>query len=496
MFHRLANWLSLTRAEQRVILFLSATLLIGAGIRFYQEAYPPTRQFDYRSADSTFAAFRDQLGSDTLQKKTGTTGLLLDINSASKDELVGLPGIGMTLAERIVLFRENEGGFASIEDLQKVKGISKKKLEKLIPNTMVMQEMSKPRETRILGRGDYRNQGEVVTAGVPAVLPPLPKGAPLNRLGLAQWLVDHSHPLTARVAVNRYWQLCFGTGLVKTSEDFGSQGEPPSHPELLDWLATEFVRTHWDVKAMMRLIVTSETYRQASRATPALIERDPENRLLARGPRSRLPAEIVRDNALAVSGLLNPSVGGPSVFPYQPAGLWEEMAFGEGFTAQEYTPSHGADLYRRSMYTFWKRTVPPPSLSTFDAPDREKCVARRAVTNTPLQALVLLNDPTYVEAARWLAQRVISEAGLAPSQRIRLVFRLATGRAPTLRETQILAGLERSEILHYRQDRDAAMKLLAVGESPASSKADPSELAAWTTVANAILNLDETITKE
>jgi cytochrome c553 len=386
-------------------------------------------------------------------------------------------------------FRQAE---TDLEELTKRKA----ELEKLIPNTMVMQEMSKPRETHILGRGDYRNQGEVVTAGVPAVLPPLPKGAPLNRLGLAQWLVDPSHPLTARVAVNRYWQLCFGTGLVKTSEDFGSQGEPPSHPELLDWLASEFVRTHWDVKAMMRLIVTSATYRQSSRDTPALIERDPENRLLARGPRSRLPAEIVRDNSLAVSGLLNPSVGGPSVFPYQPAGLWEEMAFGEGFTAQEYTPSHGSDLYRRSMYNFWKHTVPPPSLSTFDAPDREKCVARRAVTNTPLQALVLLNDTTYVEAARALAQRVIADAGPVASQRIRLAFRLATGRAPTLRETQILAGLERTEMLHYRQDRDAATKLVAVGESPTSSKADPSELAAWTTVANAILNLDETITKE
>lgn len=386
-------------------------------------------------------------------------------------------------------FRQAE---AALEDLTKRKA----KLEKLIPNTMVMQEMSKPRETHILGRGDYRNQGDAVTAGVPAVLPPLPKGAPQNRLGLAQWLVDPSHPLTARVAVNRYWQLCFGTGLVKTSEDFGSQGEPPSHPELLDWMATEFVRSHWDVKAMIRLMVTSATYRQSSRTTPTLVERDPENRLLARGPRFRLPAETVRDNALAVSGLLNPAVGGPSVYPYQPAGLWEEMAFGEGFSAQEYAPSHGPDLYRRSMYTFWKRTVPPPSLATFDAPDREKCVARRAVTNTPLQALVLLNDPTYVEAARALAQRVIAEGGPAPSQRIRLAFRLATGRPPTLREVQILAGLEQAEMLHFRRDRSAAAKLVAVGESPASPKVEPAELAAWTTVANAILNLDETNTKE
>ena len=200
--------------------------------------------------------------------------------------------------------------------------------------------------------------------------------------------------------MNRYWQMYFGTGIVKTAEDFGSQGEPPSHPELLDWLATEFIRSKWDVRAMQRLIVTSAAYRQSSRVTPELLEKDPENRLLARGPRFRLPAEMVRDNALAVSGLLNPPVGGPSVFPYQPKGLWEEMAFGDGFSAQTYVQSHGQDLYRRSMYTFWKRTVPPAQMSVFDAPDREKCTARRTVTNTPLQALVLLNDPTYVEAAR------------------------------------------------------------------------------------------------
>jgi mono/diheme cytochrome c family protein len=372
----------------------------------------------------------------------------------------------------------------------------KAELDQAIPNLMVMEDMSKPRETHILARGDYRSQGETVTPGVPSVLPPLPAGAPPNRLGLAKWLIDPSNPLTARVAVNRYWQLCFGTGIVKTSEDFGSQGEPPSHPELLDWLATEFVRTGWDVKAMMRLIVTSATYRQSSRVTPQLVERDPENRLLARGPRFRLPAEIVRDNALSVSGLLNPALGGPSVYPYQPAGLWEEMAFGEGFTAQTYTPSHGADLYRRSLYTFWKRTVPPPSLATFDAPDREKCTARRAVTNTPLQALVLMNDPTYVEAARALAQRTLKEAGRGAAQRINYAFSLAEARRPAPQELNVLRQLAWRELAHYRRDRDAADKLLSVGESVYDKKLDPSELAAWTTVASAILNLDETVTKE
>ena len=224
---------------------------------------------------------------------------------------------------------------------------------------MIMAEMKKPRDTFVLGRGQYDNPKEKVTPGVPAFLPPMAPGLPMNRLGLAKWIVDPGNPLTARVAVNHFWQEYFGTGIVKTSEDFGSQGEPPSHPLLLDWLATEFVRTGWNVKAMQRLIVTSATYRQSSRVTPELEERDPENRLLARGPRFRLPAELIRDNALAVSGLLDDRIGGPSVYPYQPKGLWEEMAFGEGFTGQTYTESTGRDLYRRSMYTVWKRTVPP-----------------------------------------------------------------------------------------------------------------------------------------
>jgi hypothetical protein len=257
------------------------------------------------------------------------------------------------------------------------------KLEDSLASVMVMSEMEQPRDTFVLGRGDYRNKGEKVEPGVPAVLPPLPDGAAADRLGLAKWLLDPGHPLTARVAVNRFWQMYFGMGIVRTSEDFGSQGEAPSHPELLDWLATEFVRGGWDIKALQRLIVTSATYRQSSRVTPDLLERDPENRLLARMTRFRLPAEVVRDNALAISGLLNEEVGGPSVYPYQPKGLWEEMAFGDVHTAQHYKPSHGDDLYRRSLYTVWKRTVPPAQLATFDAPDREKCTVRRSTRNIP-----------------------------------------------------------------------------------------------------------------
>jgi hypothetical protein len=372
----------------------------------------------------------------------------------------------------------------------------KVQLIKTMPTSMVMREAAEPRETHILGRGDYRNLGERVTPAVPAVLPPLAKDSPANRLGLARWLVDPTHPLTARVAVNRYWQMYFGYGLVKTSEDFGSQGEAPSHPELLDWLATEFIRTGWDVKAMQRLIVNSAAYRQSSAASPDLIEKDPENRLLARGARFRLPAEMVRDNALAAAGLLTDSVGGASVYPYQPKGLWEELAFGDVYSAQTYVPSTGKDLYRRSMYTFAKRTAPPASASIFDAPDREKCTARRARTNTPLQGLVLLNDPTYVEAARVLAQRVIEQAGRDSASRINMAFRLATARKPDSREMKILQEIAQQQTANYRRDKTAAAKLVAVGESKADPKLDVSELAAWTTVTSTILNLDETITKE
>ena len=382
--------------------------------------------------------------------------------------------------------------YAQLKELR----TEKAKVEEGIPTVMIMAEMKKPRETFILGRGQYDNPKDKVMAGVPAFLPPMAPGLPMNRLGLAKWVVSPANPLTARVAVNRFWQEYFGTGIVKTSEDFGSQGEPPSHPLLLDWLATEFVRTGWDVKAMQRLIVTSATYRQSSRLTPELKERDPENRLLARGPRFRLPAELIRDNALAVSGLLDDRIGGPSVFPYQPKGLWEEMAFGAGYSGQTYTESTGRDLYRRSMYSVWKRTVPPPALTTFDAPDREKCTARRTVTNTPLQALVLLNDPTYVEASRFLAARMMTLGGKTATGRINYAFRLATGRFPDPQERAVLLEAAQDAVVDYRLHSNQAAALLTVGASKSDPHLDPKELAAWTTVAGIILNLDETITKQ
>jgi hypothetical protein len=364
-----------------------------------------------------------------------------------------------------------------------------------IPSTMVMEELPKPRETFFLIRGQYDKKGEKMTPGVPAALPILPPGETPNRLTLARWLVNPLHPLTARVAVNRFWQQYFGVGLVKTAEDFGTQGERPSHPELLDWLATELIRTKWDVKALQRLIVTSATYRQSSKATPALLAKDPENRLLARAPRLRLPAEFIRDQALAVSGLLVEKIGGPSVRPYHPTGLWEEIAFGGDFSAQKYEQDHGEALYRRSMYTFWKRTCPPPSLQTFDAPEREFCIVRRSSTNTPLQALVLMNDPTYVEASRKFAERILTEGGRSLSSRLTFAVRTLLARPPTPKEQRVLTALLNGQLAAYRKDPDAAAKLLAVGESPRNAALDTTELAAWATVAGALLNLDEAITR-
>jgi hypothetical protein len=369
--------------------------------------------------------------------------------------------------------------------------LEREDLDATIPSAMVMSEMAIPRESKVLARGDYRNGTEVVTPGVPSFLPPLPSGAPQNRLGLAQWLTSGQHPLTARVAVNRFWQMYFGTGLVKTVEDFGSQGEYPLHVELLDWLATEFVQSGWDVRHMQKLIVMSAAYQQSSKVTPELHERDPENRLVARGPRFRLPAELVRDNALAVSGLLNSKIGGESVLPYHPAGVWEDIAYGDTFSAQRYVQDHGDKLYRRSMYSFWKRTAPPVSLATFDAPDREKCVARRATTNTPLQALVLLNDPTYIEAARVLA----AQAMAAPDP-LAFMFQRAVSRAPSAQESTLLRAQLAKQVTVYRNWKEGVDKLLKVGEAPVPAGRDRVQLAAWTTIASTILNLDQTITKE
>ncbi len=368
--------------------------------------------------------------------------------------------------------------------------------EKGITSVMVMEDRPEPRATFVLKRGRYDmpDAGKKLEPGVPSCLPPLSGGVSRNRLGLAQWLTASENPLTARVAVNRIWQHHFGTGLVKTAENFGIQGEPPSHPELLDWLASELVRTGWDLKALHRLIVTSATYRQTSAADPGLVARDPENRLLARGPRFRLQAEIVRDNALAIGGLLATRIGGPSIKPYQPAGLWEELAGGAG--EPPYVQDKGSNLYGRSLYVYRKRTVPHPALATFDAPSREICQVKRARTNTPLQALELLNDVTYVEAARRLAQLALEHGGSSPEERITFAFRRALARKPSPRELEVLGrGLDRYR-QNFETDKEAALQLIRHGESPPDPKIDPALLAAYTAMASVILNLDETITLE
>jgi hypothetical protein len=406
------------------------------------------------------------------------------------------------------------------------------KLEAEVSTLMVMQEMPEPRQTYLLRRGAYDLPGEKVERGLPIVFPSMPADFPNNRLGLARWLVNPNHPLTARVTVNRFWQMFFGSGLVRTVEDFGSQGELPSHPELLDWLAVEFMsgragkeresgrageresllstqhsalRTSshsalstqhsnaWDVKALLKTMVMSATYQQASKAPPELLQKDPQNRLLARGSRVRLSAEMIRDQALFVSGLLVEKLGGPSVKPYQPEGLYKDMVF-SNMTA--YDQDRGEGLWRRSLYTFWKRTVMPPSMHVFDAASRESCTVRETRTNTPLQALNLMNDVTYVEAARMLAQRAMIEGGKTPESRIRWVFRLVTSRLPDEEEKRVLLDNLDSQLGYFRGNPQEAAKLLATGKKRSDERLNPEELAAYAATASLILNLDETITKQ
>ena len=376
-------------------------------------------------------------------------------------------------------------------------GVLRKSLESGKTTVMVMDRGAANRKTPMLVRGAYDQHGEIVTAGVPAFFGSLPEDSEVDRLALARWLTDPSHPLTARVTVNRYWQMLFGTGLVKTTEDFGSQGEWPSHPELLDWLAAEFVASGWNVRALLKTMLLSRTYRESSAVSESLLKRDPYNRLLARAPRYRLPAEVVRDSALAIGGLLDPEVGGPSVYPPQPRGLWKEVShFGYPgfFSAQHYFPDRGRPVYRRSMYTFWKRTSPPPVMTAFDAPNRETCVVRRSLTNTPLQALVLMNAPQFVVASRGLAERMVRSAS-DDRRQIAFGFRLATGREPSAPEMKILHEALQRQKDYFGADPNRAAALLHFGEAESAGN-DPVHLAAMSSIASLILNLDETITRE
>jgi hypothetical protein len=357
----------------------------------------------------------------------------------------------------------------------------------------IMRELApeKRRETHLMVKGNFLNPGEKVEAGLPAAFPRVPTGAPPNRLGVARWLVSRENPLTARVAVNRFWAQLFGTGIVETEEDFGTQGTLPSHRELLDWLAVEFMDRGWDVKALLKTIVMSATYRQASRVTPALLAKDPRSRLLARYPRRRLDAESVRDQALALSGLLSPKIGGPSVYPPQPEGLWRAAFNGE----RTWPTSTGEDRYRRGLYTFWRRTVPYPSMATFDAPSREICTMRRVPTNTPLQALVTLNDPAYVEMAQALGRRIVREGGATIVERARYALRLVLVRPPQEVQARALTALYQQELVRYRSDPEAAKKLATDPIGPLPQGIDAAEQAAWTVVANVLLNLDGVLAK-
>jgi len=387
---------------------------------------------------------------------------------------------------------ETEGDLLAVAKLEQQLAV----LDASIPH-VVVTEAAEPRETRILPRGDWMNEsGDIVQPAIPQFLGKLDTGGErATRLDLANWLVSPSNPLTARVFVNRLWRQFFGIGLTKTLDDFGSQGEWPTHPELLDWLASEFMQ-NWDVRHMIRLIVTSETYRQSSLAPPELTERDPDNRLLARQSRFRVDAETVRDIALSISGLLVERFGGPSAKPYQPEGYLATL----NFPKREYSASHGDDLYRRGVYTFWQRSFLHPSLLTFDAPTREECTINRVNSNTPLQALVLLNDPIYVEATRALAARMLQwgrPPGLpnARSAQIDWAFESATGRIPNSEERGILDDLYRQSLTEFQQSPGTAEKLIHVGESPVPAGINSTDLAAMTIVARAILNMHETITR-
>ncbi|WP_165249538.1 PSD1 and planctomycete cytochrome C domain-containing protein [Paludisphaera soli] len=362
-----------------------------------------------------------------------------------------------------------------------------------VPTLPIMAELppEKHRVTKILLKGNFLDPGPEVKPGLLKALHAPPEGRPVDRLALAQWLVDRKNPLTARVAANRTWAVLFGSGIVETEEDFGTQGELPSHPELLDRLAVDFMDSGWDVKAMIRRMVTSATYRQSSKAAPEMIEKDPKNRLLARAPRVRLDAESVRDQALAFAGLLGRKVGGPSVFPVQPDGLWQAAFNGQ----RTWTTSPGVERHRRGLYTFWRRTVPYPSMSAFDAPSREICAVKRVRTNTPLQALVTLNDPVYVEAAQALARRIVREGGSSPEERARYGLEVCLGRPPRDEQVAQLVALHAAQRDRYRADPSAASAIATEPLGPLPEGMDPADLAAWTAVANVLLNLDAVLTR-
>lgn len=413
-------------------------------------------------------------------------------------DLVGIPedkrSDPQKLAIKRYFLRQENDEYSKLEETVVSLNTEITELKKPMTSVMIMGEMSNPRDTFILNRGSYDSPTDrKVEPGTPKVLPPMGSDLPKNRLGLAKWLFQDDHPLTARVAVNRFWQMLFGNGLVSTPEDFGAQGAFPSHPELLDWLAADFRETGWDIKRLIKGMMMSATYQQTSSCSTEMYAADPSNRLLARGSRFRLSGESIRDSALMISGLLIDEFGGPGVKPYQPGGLWAEVGLGGN---PKFVQDHGDKLYRRSLYTYWKRSAPPPSMQIFDAPTREKCTVQRSRTNTPLQALVTLNDVQFVEAARNFAERMITQPANSDSERLRQAFRWTTSRWPTEQETEVLSQILNDARETYTKQTDEAEKLLGVGESKSNGEIPAAERAAWTLVASTLFNLDETLTRE
>lgn len=464
---------------------------VASGIRVFLDGKPVALRVLLDDLNQTFATkepLRVGAGNGPLDRFVGRMSeVRLYSRALDATEVRIAAGLEPKEKKRRAFLRSDTVPIAVREAHQRLARLQQQRRDLMdqLPTTMVMEDMPKPRATHLLRRGQYDQPGERVTPGVPTFAP-WPTEAPMNRLGLARWVVDATNPLTARVIVNRFWQMFFGVGLVKTSEDFGVQGEPPTNPELLDWLAVEFRESGWDVKRLVRLIVTSRVYRQSSRQT---LPGDSENRLLSRFPRLRLPAEMIRDQALFAAGLLSEELGGPSVKPYQPDGLWRDLA------DAEYIRDTGSALYRRGLYVYWKRTVAPPGAVTFDAPGREACSVRETRTNTPLQALNLLNDVTYVEAGRVLGERAL-RAKPDDTQRITWMFRRVLGRAPRDAEANILRTSLEKHRQHYTANRAAAEKIASVGDFASDRTITPIERASFAALAGTLLNLDEAINKE
>lgn len=455
-----------------------------------------TAKVGTRTGSDTFRGQVDDLVFFNRELQPSEIAPLVNVDEARP--LLQIPIAKRTNEQKLAIaasfLKAHDPAFAKLEDERASTEKAFQELDSKVVTVMVMAEMPKAREAHVLIRGQYDHPGDPVAARTPLGLPQPPPGTPKNRLGLAEWIASPSNPLTARVEVNRLWEHCFGIGIVATADDFGTRADFPSHPALLDWLGTEFIRLHWDIKAMFKEIVMSATYRQSSASTPAAIKEDPANRMLARGPRFRLQAEVIRDQAMYEAGMLTEKLGGPSVRPYQPDGIWDDVSvYGN---LHGYKHDVGGNLHRRSLYTFWKRTGAPPEMTLFDVPGREICTVDRARTDTPLQALTLLDDVTYLEAARALAQKAIRVAGPDPKKRIAYMFTAMTCRIPTDAELKILCDGFWDRLDHYRKNVNDAERLVNIGDWPAPANVDPAGLAAYSTVGSTILNLDETITKE